>query len=66
MQREQPPQLPMSQSSRLGPERAVIQIRQEQPVSGRARERVRMASLPPAPRPTGLARLVSILLGGPL
>lgn len=25
-----------------------------------------MASLPPAPRPTGLARLVSVLLGGPL
>lgn len=65
-EQQQPPQSPTSYSGRLGPESAAIQIRQEQPVSERAREQVSMASLPPAPRRTGWKRLASALLGGPL
>lgn len=64
---QQQPAKPLApQSNRLGPESAAIHIRQEQHGPGRTREQVSMASLPPAPRPTGLTRLLSVLLGGPL
>ena len=63
---QQPSQVLTSPSNRLGPESAAIQLRQEQRVPERTREQVSMASLPPASRPTGLARLMSVILGGPL
>lgn len=65
-ERQYPPNLPASRPNQVGPERAAIQVRQEQHERERKREQMTLASLPPAPQPAGVARLFSVLFGGPL